>query len=133
LTESDVVAEQVMHALESNNVDAVVALGFVAVPWLELSLGDPNPAIRNAATRAIGRVGGEASISLLARARQDSDGKVRWMATACLGEMDDARTLPLLIDALRDDYWKSREAAAKALGPEEGSACREPVGGSNSR
>ena len=114
---ADPVERQVFRALEKNEIDKVISQGSTIIPYLESLIKHCGDAvIRNAAARAIGRIGGHQAVVSLAVAIDDEDQQVRMAAIMALAKIDDGSTVGLLISALRDSYWMAREEAAKALG-----------------
>lgn len=100
--------------------EAVVALGQAAsdteeaLTALVAALRHPDPDVRRAAARGLGRVGPPA-IPRLKEALADPDREVRRMAVEALGWIGPG-AVPALIDALKDESPPSRRAAARALG-----------------
>jgi HEAT repeat protein len=88
---------------EIGNKRAVHELGAVM-------LKDPHAMVAKAATRAIGKIGGEASLLLLMRALKHPNEDVQRIAIAYLGTMGDARAIEALVDYLsaRDQDLISR-------------------------
>ncbi len=74
-------------------------------------------ATREAAARALGRLGPDASAAIpaLTQALRDNQGRVRWEASSALGRIGKAAVLPL-ITTLEADDARARQAAAAALG-----------------
>jgi HEAT repeat protein len=72
--------------------------------------------VREAAAKALGRIGDAAAVPGLLAALGDADADVRRAAAKALGEIGDAAAVPGLLAALRDADWRVRWAAAKALG-----------------
>lgn len=91
------------------------ALPFVG-PWLRDALGDPLPSVREAALRALGRLGDRESAPALRRAALEEP--VWWarraavLALAAVGAEEELATLRA---ALGDPFWRVRHAATRAL------------------
>lgn len=73
--------------------------------------------VREAAARALGRLGAEAKVAIppLAKGLRDKEGRVRWEAASALGSIGQD-SVPALINALGDNDARTRHAAAYALG-----------------
>lgn len=74
-------------------------------------------AMREAAARALGRLGADArpAISALTSALRDPEGRVRWEAASALASMG-KQSVPVLINSLEESGAKTRHAAVYALG-----------------
>ncbi|MGC8880568.1 MAG: HEAT repeat domain-containing protein, partial [Anaerolineae bacterium] len=72
--------------------------------------------VRQAAARALGKIGDAAAVPALIEALRDEDEDVRQAAAEALGKIGDAAAVPALIEALRDEDMWVRRAAAEALG-----------------
>lgn len=74
-------------------------------------------AFREAAARALGRLGADATVAIpaLSRALRDNQGRVRWEAAIALAAMG-KDSITTLIEALDEKDSKTRHAAAYALG-----------------
>ena len=84
-----------------------------AVEPLIIRLGDTYSFVREAATKALGNLGGA---KLLVKAFDDENLSVRKGAAQALGELGDACAVEALIQVLGDSARSVREAAAEALG-----------------
>lgn len=126
--------------------DALVGKGTMAVETLVGALVDPGPSVREAAARALGRIGDPSAVGPLAGALGDGDASVRhaaaWSlmdlglpavqpalgvlihgshsarasAAKVLGRLGDLQALQPLIHALGDGHSDVRAVAAEALG-----------------
>jgi HEAT repeat protein len=77
---------------------------------------DPEPSVRSAAARAIGRSGNDAFAPQLAKALQDSDEWVRWDVAVALDSVHGKEASRALMDRLANDESSDvRGASARAL------------------
>lgn len=83
---------------------------------LTTALGDPNPAVREQAALAGGRIGDLAAAPVLRDALSDSATQVAAAAAFALGELSDssAATIQALADAVAPAGWSRAEVAAEA-------------------
>jgi HEAT repeat protein len=89
----------------TREVDALIA-----------ALQNRSPAVREGATRALGRIGNTRAVEALIGVLQDGDRKVRRAGAVALGGIGRGRAVEALIDALGDDDWTVRQASTDALG-----------------
>jgi HEAT repeat protein len=92
-----------------------VALGGVAVEPLIAALDDEVTDVRQAAARALGRLGDARAAEPLIAALTDRDSSVRGSAAQALGRLGDVKAVEPLIAALTDDDRTVPQAAAGAL------------------
>ena len=81
------------------------------VPMLE----DLSPAVRAAAAKSLGKIGGDQLPASLARASRDEEPIVRVAAIAALGHYDDPRAVELAMNALLDPDRDTAVHAGEAL------------------
>lgn len=98
------------------------ALQAQVVTILAATLRDPDPQLRLAAIKALGRIGQcpeeehrQQIVELLTSPLQDRDGQVRESAARALGQIGDARAAGPLVDLLQDPKKSVQTAAAQAL------------------
>ncbi|HET8783774.1 MAG TPA: HEAT repeat domain-containing protein, partial [Pyrinomonadaceae bacterium] len=88
-----------------------------AIPQLITLLGDRDPWVRMAASRAIGEVRDGRATETLIATLSDTDWRVRRLAAWALNEMKERRAVPALCQLLLGDpRAEVRGAAAEALG-----------------
>ena len=87
----------------------------VAAPAIALRLMDPNPELRIAAARALGRLGATDASPALIHALNDAEWAVRAQAARALGRCGNAQAIAPLGAALEDRAWWVRRHAAFAL------------------
>lgn len=97
-------------------LEAMVELAPASIPGLSAQLGDPDPAARRRAARALRQIGAAArsAAGALAEALRDADPEVRAEAALALGDIQKEKAVPLLRPLLKDDPRVAR-AAAEAL------------------
>jgi HEAT repeat protein len=83
---------------------------------LLLRLENDQPAVREAAAEALGRLGYFEAASALIGRLDDSERAVRWAAIGALGDLQSSEAVPELVRLLRDRDHGTREATALALG-----------------
>jgi HEAT repeat protein len=79
-------------------------------------LSDPQPVVRAAAGRALGRLGAREAIPELIQALSDASSDVRVVAAAALWRLPDPSSVPALLERTNDEDRVVREWAALALG-----------------
>jgi HEAT repeat protein len=87
------------------------AAGTLLTPLLE----DPSAAVRTAAAKALGKVGGDQMPIALARASRDEEPMVRAAATAALGSFNDPHAVEVVLNALLDADRDTAVHAGEAL------------------
>ena len=85
------------------------------MPVLQQALFDPAPRIRAAAVDALGDLGGDEVVTVLAFALQDEDAAIRLSAVDALGEIGGPMGASFLHQALADEYNVVSEVAAAWL------------------
>ncbi|MDH7503903.1 MAG: HEAT repeat domain-containing protein [Verrucomicrobiota bacterium] len=104
---------------------AAQALGQLGVPeslepLASLASGDPVPHVRIAALRAIGRIGGQRAVAILAPATQSDNPDIASAAIESLGQVAHPDALPPLLAALKAPDLRKQIEAAHALGKHGG-------------
>ncbi|MDH7569021.1 MAG: HEAT repeat domain-containing protein [Armatimonadota bacterium] len=110
--------QDILNSLPLLSVNAVGRLrqmGRVATPGLAIALQSPDPAVRAAAARAIGRLTDPAGIPALEGALEDPDSGVRLAAVGALAAIPGTEAVEALGRALRARHALVRDCAARAL------------------
>ena len=102
------------------SVDLLAVAGTLAVPAfidraVELCAA-PDPAIRAAATRLTGAIGGPEAVTALSGLLSDADPRVRVAAVEGLGSLGHWQRAGAVAGLLEDSSWAVRRASALALG-----------------
>jgi HEAT repeat protein len=84
-------------------------------PLFELLMDDKFQEVKEQASSAIGKIGGEDGITLLKKALESENWFIRKCATAALGYTQDAMVLELLEDLVKDDNRFVSESAKIAI------------------
>lgn len=95
--------------------DALIRIGHPAVEGLTGALADPNPAVRRASAKALGKIRHTSAVPSLSESIRDEDADVRRFAAQALGRIGDEGAVEVLGEALRDSDVRVRKAAAGAL------------------
>jgi len=120
--EADLVARALMD--ESPQVE-LIAIGAVEPGMAEQVVGrieellrsSPSADVREAAANALGKIGSEQSIPVLASALNDAAENVRWFAVEGLRKLHATQAVPRLSELVQNDpSARVREIAATALG-----------------
>lgn len=104
---------------------AAQALGQLSVPesleaLAELASADPVPHVRIAALRAVGKIGGQRAVAVLAPAVESDDRDVACAAIEALGQIAHPDALPPLFTALKSPDSHKRIQAVRAIGQHGG-------------
>ncbi len=86
-------------------MDALVAFGREALPYLVRLLQDANEEVRNFACVMLGDIGSREAVSPLIRTLGDKDANVSHSAAEALGKIGDRSALFALIELLKGDFW----------------------------
>jgi HEAT repeat protein len=105
--------------------DKCVALGALAVEPLIAALKDENSDVRQAAAKALGKIGDPRAVEPLIAALSDESSDVRYAAAEALGKIKDPRAVEPLI-AAHQNWWVGA-AAACALGEIKDPRAVEPL------
>jgi HEAT repeat protein len=84
-------------------VDALAALGAVAVPALAGAVRDPDESVRLAAIEALGRIGAADGVDPLLAALDDAGFEIRLNAVEALGQIGDPRAVAPLLERFDHD------------------------------
>jgi len=102
-----------------------------------VAMAQPDPLVRRAAARALGRIGTPYGIPLLVRALADEDSTVQTEAAFALGQLADSQALPALMNRLSEPrplmpltVAEIVTAIAKIGGPGAGAEFQNLLGGS---
>lgn len=101
----------------SQTIESLVSLGKSAVPALIDALQNQDPAVRNGAAIALGKIGKDANeaVPALKKALDDKDFQVRSSAMQALGVIDRQAVVPFLIEELSSKKAWERYSATHAL------------------
>jgi HEAT repeat protein len=90
-------------------------------------LEDEDEEVREAAAKALGKIGGERAVEPLIKALEDGEWEVRLATAEALIAIDDTRAVEPLITVLEDEDGDVRSAAADALGQIGDTRAVEPL------
>ncbi|MFL5318354.1 MAG: HEAT repeat domain-containing protein [Myxococcaceae bacterium] len=103
--------------------------GKAAEPHLQLTLKDPDPAVRAASAEAASAIGGRESQELLRLALTDEEAPVRAAAARSLGKLEGAAAEQLLVGALADPEASVQGAAIDAAADAGLQSLAAPISG----
>lgn len=87
-----------------------------AIPVLSTLLNDQNSQKREAAARALGRIGSAAAVPDLCKAVQGNQAGLRWAAAQALGYISGDDSIRCLLECLDKSDLQTRENATRSLG-----------------